>query len=120
MKRLDTLLHGKNSYTQHMKGIELHSFNSSKLCLLNGVFSGSPFILFLNNAYFSSLICPLVSPDIYMMHKMKKKRGKSIAYKPIVSFCIPLIHLIIIIIIMGDLYSAFHSTRRFTKISIHS
>ena len=28
--------------------------------------------------------------------------------------------IIIIIIIMGDLYSAFHSTRRFTKISIHS
>ena len=28
--------------------------------------------------------------------------------------------VIIIIIIMGDLYSAFHSTRRFTKISIHS
>ena len=28
--------------------------------------------------------------------------------------------IIIIIIIMGDLYSIFHSTRRFTKISIHS
>ena len=61
-----------------------------------------------NREVLSMISCPFQSILIKLLEKRRRIATTTI------------IIIIIIIIIMGDLYSAFHSTRRFTKISIHS